>query len=1286
MNEAVIASIPGKKEKCIVDNMESSDDSSFIISFPTMEGNISHNLAMMIAANSWFERKELLGYYLGIYKSPKSTTNTPFVMEFNSEFFFAGDVHRPTFRWVNACILIGEQETLAGIQEEFSNTLKDVIEGGGTYYLTFVCQVAQAILHYRMLGSSVSSVWPAYKVLIRRSWDPALGYFLMDNIKCAGLLGFNYNLWNACSTTSLGEKYEEMVQLEMSAEKPSLRQVTEDTINTGLFSRTTMVGQGNKKKWIRMMSKLKLNEDTYNSIEENPRIYFFHANNPSEFIQKVAIKMKSPGVIQSLSKGNILSKKIATSAFFLSRHIVFTMSAYYDVDPETRKTSLIRELIHSSGDTELILWSNSVKPTFVKDIMTRDPNPQTSKNFIELTHEIIPVHTERDPKNVLALINAFSRKRLDTDFFDLSPINQSKVIANLNDLNLIMYRQIYNRTFGLIYQSLNTERRKSNLYVYLFKTGEIELQVNLKNDFVDRSRTMRDSASLKEIMGILFPNNGDYISIKETLAQISFDNACIEKNVRRRVRADIQLTGTEGVSKFPLYAAAVWCWFGTKTMPAHESVYAQIWNTYKQVFTWLRDTMDETIKDGPFTTGQGIVNFISRNREKSRVIHLVGAFGRNVKGNINLVTAIRDNFSNGVTFKGDIFDIKAKENKESLESYLSIMTTLIHSPLGDALKTGLMRILLVRGASVRRNVTHWGSRRNKLSMIQDIMREDPDLSYQGVSVPWGSVKEMLINNVEKQMPIVSVDEFEHAINSIEDFMSSIMAQGKKPIINVTSDRRIQLNFKHHEVMMYSFWEMGDDIEESTNEYNDYAREMIEPNAIKKFESLHRADPTANWIYMVKDGRIKAWQDYVRIRDKFIPDRTNYIADIRQEKLGILGCYTIVQKHEDGNYYGPGTWRGTFDNRDVEIQIDGGKNESPIITRVTISDTSDITTFLLQLKAWCRDNHIENHRLPRKWNDVSLKKEIILCCMLDFRKSTINSDMCPIIYNSYLSTKEQTEITKLVVDVTDHSIRLRHRPKKGRDLTIMSMTLFKSDIQVYRTLPSELHSELRQRREDIIFTLRSGTKELPEWVTDWLLWRSSKNDQDNLINLINDGESSRNQLSSSSVKSWISSLFSSSVDLIINHKSFLINSEESSDPGSSEEAPEIDFKVEFANVMEQLENLMLKGFLDGVINSACIKNLMQIPQVSTAEDIEEKVYKDDLTRSHPLMHTAVRDMVRIIGMTTFQRFMDDVRSRKSPSIMTDSIRRYKNLFMFVFPHLTENDFERSTEHVICWPSV
>lgn len=337
------------KGRFLITHLNSSDDSALMISFPCR--NQKELQEGLIACNVAFEMKKELGIFFGIYTSIKSTSGTPWMFEFNSEFTFHNNLFRPTLRWVIASVDISEQEHLVGRQEEMASNLTNVLTGGGSFSLTAACQMGQGILHYQMLGSGVSPLFEEFKTILALHPDPAMGFFLVDQPFFAGVGGFRYNLWNCLKNSIIEKKYaifmktmqEQELVLEGIGEKPkkSLFATT-----SGTFCQGTIIRFGNAVKWKRLLKKMDLPDDFLEYTDDHPEMLYKRPETFNDFLYKLAIKMHSPGVSTSLGKGNAFARIVASSVYIISRKVILD-----DVDwilhpgEKSQKFSLLSRLV-----------------------------------------------------------------------------------------------------------------------------------------------------------------------------------------------------------------------------------------------------------------------------------------------------------------------------------------------------------------------------------------------------------------------------------------------------------------------------------------------------------------------------------------------------------------------------------------------------------------------------------------------------------------------------------------------------------------------------------------------------------------------------------------------------------------------------------------------------------------------------------------------------------------------------------------------------------------------------
>ncbi|AEL29685.1 polymerase [Rio Claro virus] len=315
---------PETSYKMVVDMMQGSDDSSMIISFPaTDEMSISR---CKVASAICFRMKRNLGVYLGIYPSPKSTSNTDHMMEYNSEFFFHSQHVRPTIRWIAASCSLPEVETLVARQEEASNLLTSVTEGGGSFALAACVQHSQCTIHYMLMGMGVSELFYEYRKAVKRWKDPGIGFFLFDNPYAAGLGGFRYNLYRAIRGTSLQKLYAYFMKKvrghNVTDNEDGIAEPEACSVSPGgALILSSSLKWGSREKFFKLRDRLKIPEDWLDQINKMPDILYRAPQTGHEIKLRIAEKVHSPGVVSSLSSGNSVAKVMASSVYFLSAAI-----------------------------------------------------------------------------------------------------------------------------------------------------------------------------------------------------------------------------------------------------------------------------------------------------------------------------------------------------------------------------------------------------------------------------------------------------------------------------------------------------------------------------------------------------------------------------------------------------------------------------------------------------------------------------------------------------------------------------------------------------------------------------------------------------------------------------------------------------------------------------------------------------------------------------------------------------------------------------------------------------
>ncbi|QEM39249.1 RNA-dependent RNA polymerase [Guadeloupe mosquito phasivirus] len=333
--------------KLIMCHLQSSDDSYFSVSAP-LNGEIDFARKSRILATAILQFKVDYSSHCGVVNSIKSVLNSNHVFEFNSNFEFGFNHYKPDIKAVLSGFLVSEQELLLSRQEELSVLLTTYIENGGTNYVANGLQIGQSYLHYHLLGLNTTRYFRSYEALQTILPDPSVGYFLMDNPLCPGLLGFKYSLWNAVKSTNLGKLYKHKLRpLVLANDKleESVKLSIELSAH-GSLSASYKLLHGNRLKWLRLLTKMQVDENWKEKISESPEVLFRRSMSVEEVGIKISQKMHSPGVSASLSSLNTLPRILAESAYILKLQAVTSLSNWIDPKKtDLAKVTLIEAII-----------------------------------------------------------------------------------------------------------------------------------------------------------------------------------------------------------------------------------------------------------------------------------------------------------------------------------------------------------------------------------------------------------------------------------------------------------------------------------------------------------------------------------------------------------------------------------------------------------------------------------------------------------------------------------------------------------------------------------------------------------------------------------------------------------------------------------------------------------------------------------------------------------------------------------------------------------------------------
>uniref|UniRef100_A0AAT9JFJ0 RNA-directed RNA polymerase L n=1 Tax=Coptotermes formosanus phenuivirus 1 TaxID=3133454 RepID=A0AAT9JFJ0_9VIRU len=329
--------------KVLTTDLVSSDDSSRLVDVFSDDLDLAHRALIYARADQLAITK--FSTHFGITMSVKSTMCTSNVLEFNSEFYFKASLARPTIKWAYAALSVLEVESLYERQEVMYNQLTELLEGGAGFYQTHVTQVAQAFLHYRLLGHSINRLWYIYSDELSKCCDPTLGFFLLDNPIAAGLLGMNYNLWVAsCASGELNSR----LALQ-------LRSGSTTSTSRGSLMNGVQIRFGNRQKIMRLIQEAEeVLPDWRERIEKDPQVLYMFPTRKDEMLVRMMVKLTSPNVTTSLAKGNTISRMMSSSVYTISHHAITLGSAWIEslererFENKLHRTSLMK-LIRNQG-------------------------------------------------------------------------------------------------------------------------------------------------------------------------------------------------------------------------------------------------------------------------------------------------------------------------------------------------------------------------------------------------------------------------------------------------------------------------------------------------------------------------------------------------------------------------------------------------------------------------------------------------------------------------------------------------------------------------------------------------------------------------------------------------------------------------------------------------------------------------------------------------------------------------------------------------------------------------
>jgi hypothetical protein len=304
----------------------SSDDSGKIITVAHRDETVL--LALMTAAIQDCVMVDRYYSACGIIVSPKSARCCNDVFEFNSEFFISNNLYRPSLKWVHAAFSLVETESIFERQEVLSNLLTECLEGGCPLLQNHYTQVAQAILHYRLMGMNVAPLFFCFGMLMSKLPDPSMGFFLMDNPIACGVAGLQYNYWKVIrSNQNLAKRLSHLL---------TNKDLT--TTTSGAPNSAVLIMWGRRKRWERLLEKMEVMlPDWHERIDAYPILLYRSPSNWEEVMTRMMVKVTNPSVAASLNTANCITRVIAASVYMLAKPAMSLSQAWIEMETSGKR-------------------------------------------------------------------------------------------------------------------------------------------------------------------------------------------------------------------------------------------------------------------------------------------------------------------------------------------------------------------------------------------------------------------------------------------------------------------------------------------------------------------------------------------------------------------------------------------------------------------------------------------------------------------------------------------------------------------------------------------------------------------------------------------------------------------------------------------------------------------------------------------------------------------------------------------------------------------------------------
>nr|QMP82296.1 RNA-dependent RNA polymerase [Lepidopteran phenui-related virus OKIAV270] len=272
---------------------------------------------------------EIFCLFFCMRPSTKSAIAMMDSVEFNSEFIFNNTLAVPIIKFVTASQNVVPYESFIDKLQGHYNLLSDLAGSGMPAYNVHLCQLAQLMIHYKSLGYGLSPLDAELHELMKKTTDPNLGFFPLDNELCPGVMGFPFTQYLVSTKTGRLPVTSKIMRKEPVT-------VGED----GAVSETIQILHGDRRKQKKLLLQIhdqereiirpkKLIEDKkkYNDlldeimkcsreeVDKNYELFYRAAETEQDLYCKLKLKVLMPGVAKSLMSSNTFVQTVSVSLY-----------------------------------------------------------------------------------------------------------------------------------------------------------------------------------------------------------------------------------------------------------------------------------------------------------------------------------------------------------------------------------------------------------------------------------------------------------------------------------------------------------------------------------------------------------------------------------------------------------------------------------------------------------------------------------------------------------------------------------------------------------------------------------------------------------------------------------------------------------------------------------------------------------------------------------------------------------------------------------------------------------